>query len=124
MSLFTILSLAGAFVSAAQADHSDDVKHALYVLKSLPKEQVEPYCSKLGTSGGGSTITLTEAQYTITTTLGCSETGGYGTETGSYGSETGGYGSETGGYGSKTGGYGGKPWETKVCPSQPSKIFC
>jgi hypothetical protein len=124
MSLFTILSLAGAFVSVTQADHSDDVKHALYVLKSLPKEQVEPYCSKLGTSGGGSTITLTEAQYTITTTLGCSETGGYGTETGSYGSETGGYGSETGGYGSKTGGYGGKPWETKVCPSQPSKRFC
>jgi hypothetical protein len=117
MSLFTILSLASAFANVAQASHNDDVKHALYVLKSLPKDQVEPYCSKLGTSGGGSTITLTEAQYTITTTLGCSETGGYGTKTGSYGSET-------GDYESKTGGHGGKPWETKVFSSQSCIILC
>jgi hypothetical protein len=80
MSLFTILSLGSAFLNVAHAGQSDDVKHALYVLKDLPKDLAEPYCSKLGTSGKGAKSTVTEAQYTITTTLGCSETGGYGSE--------------------------------------------
>jgi hypothetical protein len=82
MSLLTILSLGSAFLNVAQAGHSDDVKHALYVIKDLPKSLAEPYCSKLGTSGkgAGGAYTVTEAQYTITTTLDCSSTGGYGSK--------------------------------------------
>jgi hypothetical protein len=83
MSLLTILSLGSAFLNVAQAGHSEDVKHALFAMKDLPKSLIEPYCSKLGTSGKGAgdgSYTVTEAQYTITTTLDCSTTGGYGSK--------------------------------------------
>jgi hypothetical protein len=83
MSLLTILSLGSAFLNVAQAGHSDDVKHAVFALKDLPKSLAEPYCSKLGSSGkdaGEGSYTVTEAQYTITTTLDCSKTGGYGSQ--------------------------------------------
>jgi hypothetical protein len=83
MSLLTILSLGSAFLNVAQAGHSDDVKQAVFALKDLPKSLVEPYCSKLGSSGKGGgegSYTVTEAQYTITTTLDCSKTGGYGSK--------------------------------------------
>jgi hypothetical protein len=82
MSLITVLSLAGAFLNVAQANHDSDVKYALQILNDLPSDLAEPFCSSFGgheDTGATSTYTVTAAPTTTTTTLDCSETGGYET---------------------------------------------
>lgn len=80
MSLITVLSLVSTFLNVAQADHQSDVKYALQILNDLPWDLAEPFCSSYGGYEEGeatSTWTVTAAPVTITTTLDCSETGGY-----------------------------------------------
>lgn len=82
MSLITVLSLASAFLNVAQANQDSDVKYALQILNDLPSDLAEPFCSSFGgyeQGGATSTWTVTAAPTTITTTLECSETGGYET---------------------------------------------
>jgi hypothetical protein len=83
MSFFTLVSIASALASVAQADYSEDAKYALEILKDLPVDVAEPFCSSFdGGYGGGatSTYTVTDAPVTVTATLyptPCSEADGY-----------------------------------------------
>jgi hypothetical protein len=78
MSRLTVLSVASALLSVAQAKYSSDVSDALAILNGLSAELADPFCRSFNGAGETTTtVTIGASTVTIAAEAACGETGGY-----------------------------------------------